>query len=104
MIIDIAIFLTKGINAARVTVAHEFHHAIQLGNYSYRDSDLFFYELTSTSMEEFVFNSVNDYYNYLTDYFYFPQYPLAFAPNPMMIINMHWLSGIYFLKINTAMI
>ena len=74
---DFASYPTKGINAARVTVAHEFHHAIQLGNYIYRDSDLFFYELTSTSMEEFVFNTVNDYYNYLKDYFYFPNKAFA---------------------------
>lgn len=62
-------FYTHGINAARVTAAHEFHHAIQLGNYIFRDSDLFFYELTSTSMEEFVFDSINDYYAYMSDYF-----------------------------------
>lgn len=62
-------FYTHGINAARVTAAHEFHHAIQVGNYIFRDSDLFFYELTSTSMEEFVFDSVNDYYGYMSDYF-----------------------------------
>jgi len=42
-------FYTIGINAARVTAAHEFHHAIQMGNYapqsggsSIRSSDLFF--------------------------------------------------------------
>ncbi len=62
-------FYTHGIDAARVTAAHEFHHSIQVGNYIYRDADLFFYELTSTSMEEFVFDSVNDYYGYMSDYF-----------------------------------
>ncbi len=62
-------FYTHGIDAARVTAAHEFHHAIQVGNYIFRDQDLFFYELTSTSMEEFVFDSVNDYYGYMNDYF-----------------------------------
>ncbi len=62
-------FYTHGIDAARVTAAHEFHHSIQVGNYIYRDADLFFYELTSTSMEEFVFDSVNDYYGYMNDYF-----------------------------------
>jgi hypothetical protein len=62
-------FYTHGIDAARVTAAHEFHHSIQVGNYIYRDSDLFFYELTSTSMEEFVFDSINDYYGYMNDYF-----------------------------------
>jgi hypothetical protein len=62
-------YYTHGIDAARVTAAHEFHHSIQIGNYIYRDADQFFYELTSTSMEEFVFNSVNDYYGYMGDYF-----------------------------------
>ncbi len=62
-------YYTHGIDAARVTVAHEFHHAIQIGNYIYRPTDKFYHELTSTSMEEFVFNSVNDYYNYLGEYF-----------------------------------
>jgi hypothetical protein len=63
------------IDAARVTVAHEFHHSIQFGSYapvegvSYRSSDTYFYELTSTSMEEFVFDDVNDYYTYMHSYF-----------------------------------
>ena len=62
-------FYTTGINAARVTIAHEFHHAIQVGNYILRSSDLYFYELTSTSMEIFVYTSIPDYVNYLPSYF-----------------------------------
>ena len=63
-------FKTKGINGARVTLAHEFHHAIQIGRYIYRyDLDEFFYELSATAMEEFVYDSINDYYNYLPSYF-----------------------------------
>ena len=69
-------FYTHGIDAACVTVAHEFHHAIQMGNYApinpnepFRSSDIFFYELTSTSFEEFIFDSVNDYYAYTSSYF-----------------------------------
>jgi len=65
-------FFTQGINAVRVTAAHEFHHAIQIGNYAYRPDELYFFEMTSVSMEEFVFDSVNDYYNYLIDFFYKP--------------------------------
>ncbi len=60
---------TTGINAAKVTVAHEFHHGIQVGNYTYRSSDQYYYELTSTSMEDFVFGYVNDYVFYLPSYF-----------------------------------
>lgn len=69
-------YYSTGINGARVTVAHEFHHAIQCGNYApqnsnsaYRNEDVFFFELTSTAMEEFVFDDVNDYYAYMADYF-----------------------------------
>ncbi len=65
-------YYTEGINGARVTVAHELHHAIQVGNYIYRPIDQYYYELTSTSMEKFVYDSVNDYYNYLKDYFSSP--------------------------------
>lgn len=68
---------THGIDAARVTVAHEFNHAIQVGNYIYRPVDSFYYELTSTSMEEFVYDSVNDYYGYLDEYFSSPNKTFA---------------------------
>jgi hypothetical protein len=62
-------YYTKGIDAARVTAAHELHHAIQIGNYIYRATDTYFYELTSTAMEEFVYDSINDYYAYIPAFF-----------------------------------
>ncbi len=55
----------KGLPALRVTLAHEFHHAIQLGSYGYWSEDVFFHEITSTWMEDVVFPGVNDYLNYL---------------------------------------
>ncbi len=77
-------YYTSGLGAMRVTVAHEFHHGVQVGNYAipsdvspYRDEDVFFYELTSTSMEEFVFDTVNDYYGYMRSYFQSPNKPFA---------------------------
>ncbi len=66
---DFSGFNTEGIDAAKVTLAHEFHHAIQIGNYIMRTADLYFYELSSTSMEEFVFPQINDYVAYLPEYF-----------------------------------
>ena len=66
---DFSNYFTQGINAARVTAAHEFHHGIQVGNYIFRDNDVWYYELTSVSMEEFVYSSVNDYYAYMPSYF-----------------------------------
>ncbi len=62
-------YFSEGINGLRVTAAHEFHHAIQGGNYIFRASDTYFYEITSTAMEEFVFDNVNDYYAYMSSYF-----------------------------------
>ena len=73
-------YYSTGINGARVSVAHEFHHAIQVGNYApqnssspFRNGDVFFYEITSTAMEEFVFDDVNDYYAYMSSYFQNPE-------------------------------
>lgn len=64
---------TKGIDGARVSAAHELHHAIQIGNYIFRTSDQFYHEITSTAMEEFVFDSINDYYAYMPSFFKNPQ-------------------------------
>ena len=55
----------KGIPGLKVTVAHEFHHAIQLGNYGFWSNETYFYEMTSVWMEDFVYTGVNDYYQYL---------------------------------------
>lgn len=71
---DASEFETIGIAGARVTAAHEFHHAIQVGNY--RDiigCDTYYYEITSTSMEEFVYDTINDYHFYLPNYFAHPE-------------------------------
>lgn len=70
---DYAGYYSSGIDGARVTIAHEFHHAIQMGNYVLRFEDTFFYEITSTAMEEFVYDDVNDYYAYMPSYFNNPQ-------------------------------
>lgn len=73
-------YYSKGINGARVTAAHEFYHAIQGGNYApselnapFRNSDVFYYEMSSTAMEEFAFDYVNDYYAYMSSYFLRPE-------------------------------
>ncbi|MFC1558176.1 MXAN_6640 family putative metalloprotease [candidate division KSB1 bacterium] len=63
-----SVFYTQGINALRVTCAHELHHAIQL-RYTLQSSEFFFYEITSTYYEDYVFTYVNDYYQYLPSFF-----------------------------------
>lgn len=66
-------FYTGGLNALRVTAAHEFNHAIQLGYNLRADeygnySELFFLEMTSTWLEDYVYEDVNDYYQYLNNF------------------------------------
>ena len=70
----------KGIPALKVTLAHEFHHAIQIGRYGYRPNDVWYHEVTSVWMEDVVFTGVNDYYSYLFaswSHFRFPETPLT---------------------------
>jgi hypothetical protein len=66
---------TKGVAAIKVTIAHEFHHGIQIGNYGLWTNDLYFYELTSTWMEQVVYPDIKDYYQYLPNFFANPERP-----------------------------
>jgi hypothetical protein len=61
-------FVTKGVDAVRVTCAHEFFHMVQLG-YIYRENDLFFFEMSSTWMEDVAYDHINDYLAYLRSFF-----------------------------------
>ncbi|MDZ7413131.1 MAG: hypothetical protein ONB15_06300 [candidate division KSB1 bacterium] len=67
-------FYTKGLDGLRVTAAHEFFHAIHFGiREPFREpestADLFYYEVSATWMEDVVWDHINDYYNYLGDFF-----------------------------------
>lgn len=66
------IYSTKGADGARVTLAHELHHAVQFA-YRFADSDIFFHEATSTYMEDVVYDSIDDYLQYLPDFFKHPE-------------------------------
>ena len=63
-------FRTKGLAAVRVTAAHEFFHAIQVGGYGWWDTpERYFYELTAESMESAVYPEVKDYIHDAPSYF-----------------------------------
>jgi hypothetical protein len=63
---------TKGLDGMRVTAAHEFFHMIQL-NYHLLESSsidpIFLFESTAVWMEDVAFDEINDYYQYLPDFF-----------------------------------
>jgi hypothetical protein len=66
-------FRTPGIDGLRITAAHEFHHAIQVGDFGWWTTvpnfDRYFYELTSVWMEHIAFPGIHDYYFDLQNYF-----------------------------------
>ncbi|MCH8836258.1 MAG: hypothetical protein IIA60_00485 [Candidatus Marinimicrobia bacterium] len=53
-------YYTYGLDGARVTVAHEYFHAVQMG-YKAVTGDLFFYELASTWFEDVAFPEIDDW-------------------------------------------
>lgn len=57
-------FYTTGVHALRVTVAHEYFHAVQL-NIRNVNGDGFFFEMSSTWFEDVAYDYVNDYLAYL---------------------------------------
>ena len=63
---------TKGNDALRVTIAHEFHHAIQFGYYQGYDG-VWWQESTSTWMEEVAYPDVDDYLQYLPSFLNSPR-------------------------------
>ena len=63
---------TRGLDALRVTIAHEFHHAIQFGYYAHGDGS-WWQESTSTWMEEVAYPHIDDYLQYLTYFLGEPQ-------------------------------
>ena len=58
---------TRGLDALRVTIVHEFHHAIQFGYYAGTDG-CWWQESTSTWMEEVAYPHIDDYLQYLTHF------------------------------------
>ena len=66
--------------AIAVTAAHEFNHALQSGYRLWPDNgffhDIWFIESSATFMEEVVAPEVNDYLQYLDDYFRYAHQPL----------------------------
>lgn len=59
---------TKGDDAARITVFHEFHHVVQFGSYGVSYNELKIHEMTSVWMEIRSSPSVKDYLYYLPSY------------------------------------
>jgi hypothetical protein len=66
-------YRTAGLDGLRITAAHEFHHACQIGNYgiwtNVPNYDFYFYELSAVYMERVAYSGIHDYYFDLPAYF-----------------------------------
>ena len=90
-------YYTHGIDAARVTAAHEYFHAVQLG-YGWRDADLFFYEISSTWFEDVAFPEVNDWVYWYSTFSNNPTLNITQTDGYSIAIFGHYLThitGIY---------
>ena len=89
---------TRGLDALRVTIAHEFHHAIQFGYYAGRDGS-WWQESTSTWMEEVAYPHIDDYLQYLIHFLSIPHRALNSKANDSHIygsaIFSHFLDQHY---------
>jgi hypothetical protein len=61
------VFPTKGYAALRVTSAHEFFHVIHYSYYGVSDA-IWFMEESAVWMEDYAWDDVNDYLNYIDSY------------------------------------
>jgi len=98
-------YSTSGLAGLRVTIAHEYFHVVQLGyNWFFNNGlvgssngDTYFLEWSSTWFEERAYPEINDYIQYLGDFFYNPvksiwdYYDYAYAMGPFI----YFLQDVY---------
>jgi len=88
-------FLTTGVNTMRLTVAHEFFHAIQR---SYRtvpsSSDTYFWEMSSTWIEDVIVPDGDDYLYWVSPFFNSPDQKISDTDGYSIALFGHYLSSI----------
>ncbi|MCH7877695.1 MAG: hypothetical protein IH914_00065 [candidate division Zixibacteria bacterium] len=66
-------YLARPLDAVRVTAAHEYFHAIHFGidafEFGGNPNRFYWYEMSAVSMEELIYDGINDYYAYLYNTF-----------------------------------
>jgi len=79
-------YTTHGIEALKVTIAHEFFHMVQLRYAHPSDpaaSNVFWYEISSVWFEELCYPDINDYLTYVESNFQAAQFPALDNTNYM---------------------
>lgn len=73
----------RPLDAVRVTMAHEFFHAVQFGIFfsnSWFEENSYWLEMSATWMEEYNYDNINDYYSYLPYFLDVPRRSLQQSP------------------------
>jgi len=87
-------YWTHGLDAARVTAAHEYFHAVQL-SYPFDSRDEYLYEMSSTWFEERTFPEVNDWTFWLEDFVAMAQPKLSTSDGYGAAFFGHYLASLY---------
>ena len=88
-------YFIPGINTMRLTVAHEFFHAIQRGYRAYpTSSTLFFYEMSSTWIEDVIVPDGDDYLNWTGNFFNDPEKDIDDTDGYSIALYGHYLTQV----------
>lgn len=87
-------YYIPGINTMRLTIAHEFFHAIQLGYRIDIADNRFFYEMSSTWIEDVVVPDGDDYVYWVWDFFDRPWININETDGYSIALFGHYLSRI----------
>jgi len=87
-------FLTSGLNTMRLTVAHEFFHAIQQAYVLYPGSSRYFWEMTATWVEDIVVPDGNDYIYWVDQFFNNPDQDISDTDGYSIALFSHYLSSV----------
>ena len=88
-------YFTSGINTMRLTVAHEFFHAIQRNYKAYpNNSTLFFYEMSSTWIEDLIVPDGDDYLNWTNSFFNNPEIEIDDTDGYSIALYAHYLNEV----------
>ena len=90
-------YYTSGLDAMKVTVAHEYFHAIQRSyQLQFTTESLFFFEMSSTWIEDIIYPNVNDYIDsgWLSTFYNNPNKDIRETDGYSIALYAHFLSSI----------
>ena len=85
-------FYTTGYDAMKITVPHEFFHAIQLGYSGFTWGNVYLYEMSSTWIEDVIAPEVNDYLSLRYNFYSYPNRSIFSTSGYSIALYAHYLT------------